>query len=75
MYYPKLDEAVAAYLRRTGKTQAQLADEMGMAENTLSWKRRGVTNRGDEREFSLGEAVRLCSIVGVCLSDAVEGVS
>lgn len=49
-YYPAIDEAIAAYLRRRNLKQAQLASEMGMAENTSSWKRRGV------RDWSLPEA-------------------
>ena len=58
-HYQTLDDAITLHLRKTGKTQAQLAEEMGMAENTFSWKRRGV------REFSLGEAIRLARIVGL----------
>ena len=65
MYFSKLDEAIAAYLRRAGKTQAALADELGMSDNSLSWKRRGI------REFSLSEAARLADIIGCDLDDVV----
>ncbi len=67
-YYPAIDEAIAAYLRRKNMTQAQLASEMDMAENTFSWKRRGV------RDWSLPEAARICSIVGICLDEAIAEV-
>ncbi len=36
MRFQNLDAEIAAYLRRTGKTQAQLASEMGMSDNTFS---------------------------------------
>ncbi len=65
IYYPAIDEAIAAYLRRNDMTQSQLAAKMGMAENTFSWKRRGV------REWSLTEAARICPMVGIRLEDAV----
>lgn len=58
MKYPNLDAEIAAYLRREGITQAELAERMGMAENTFSWKRRGI------REFSLGETARLADLMG-----------
>ena len=67
-YSPAIDEAIAAYLRRRNLTQAQLASEMGMAENTFSWKRRGV------RDWSLPEAARICTIVGICLDEAIAEV-
>lgn len=41
MKYPNLDAEIAAYLRREGMAQAELAERMGMSENTFSWKRRG----------------------------------
>lgn len=66
-YYPAIDEAIAAYLRRNNMNQAQLASEMGMAENTFSWKRRGV------RDWSLPEASRICAIVGIYLDEAIAG--
>lgn len=65
-YVPALDDAVTLHLRATGKSQGKLAEEMGMAENSFSWKRRGV------REFTLAEAARLADIVGFDL-DAVLG--
>lgn len=64
MHFEKLDEAVTLHLKRTGKTQAQLAEEMGMAPNTFSWKLRGI------RDFSLTEAAALCDKVGITLDEA-----
>lgn len=64
MRFERLDEAIAAYLRRKGITQAAFAESIGMSENTLSWKRRGI------REFSLSEAVKVCDIVGITLDEA-----
>ena len=65
MTFRTIDEAVAAYLRRTGKTQAELAEELGMSENSLSWKRRGI------REFKLSEVARLADICGFSLDDVL----
>lgn len=65
MTFGTIDEAVAAYLRRTGKTQAELAEEIGMSENSLSWKRRGI------REFKLSEVARLADICGFSLDDVL----
>lgn len=64
LYYEKLDYAVTMYLKKSGKTQEDLAAQMGMAPNTFSWKRRGI------REFSLPEASRLCDLVGMTLDEA-----
>lgn len=58
--YPTLDAEIAAYLRREGMTQAELAEQMGMSENTFSWKRRGSMGR----EFSLSETARLAELMG-----------
>lgn len=58
MKFPNLDAEIAAYLRRTGMTQAELAERMGMSENTFSWKRRGV----DGKEFSMSEAIELSKL-------------
>lgn len=63
MKYPNLDAEIAAYLRREGMTQAELAERMGMSENTFSWKRRGSMGR----EFSLGEATKLADLMGKSL--------
>lgn len=68
VYYPVLDEAIAAYMRRSGLNQAEFAQKMGMAPNTFSWKRRGV------REFSLSEATKICDITGISLADAISRV-
>lgn len=62
-YVPELDEAIELYLHRTKMTQADLAADMGMAENTFSWKRRGI------KEFTLTEAAFLCDLVKVRLYD------
>lgn len=69
MYYPLLDDAITLHLRKTGKTQATLAKELGMSENSLSWKRRGT------REFTLGEAAKVAKITGLeaGLSQVLEG--
>ena len=63
MTFKGIDEAIAAYLRSSGKTQAELADELGMAENTLSWKRRGI------REFKVSEVVKIAEITGFSLDE------
>ena len=63
MTFKGIDEAIAAYLRRSGKTQAELAEELGMAENTLSWKRRGI------REFKVSEVVKIAEITGFSLDE------
>lgn len=63
-YFKALDEAIELYMRRNGMSQAELAREMGMAENTFSWKRRGI------HEFTLNEATRLCDMTGVSLDKA-----
>lgn len=67
MYFANLDEQIALYLHRTGKTQAQLADECGMADNTFSWKRRGV--RG--KEFSMDEVRRVAEVIGLTSFDCI----
>ena len=63
MVFAGIDEAIAAYLRRTGKTQAEFAKELGMSENTLSWKRRGI------REFKLSEVMKIADITGCSLDE------
>ena len=65
MYFESLDDAITLHLRKTGKTQAQLASEMDMAENTFSWKRRGV------REWSLTDA---CQLARICGMESIDGV-
>lgn len=63
MYFPQIDDAITIHLRRTGKSQLQLAKEVGVAPNTFSWKRRGV------REWTLSEIVKLSEIIGVTPSE------
>lgn len=69
MKFPNLDAEIAAYLRRTGMTQAEMAERMGMSENTFSWKRRGSMGR----EFSLGEAASIADMTGKSLDYLVSG--
>lgn len=64
-HYTALDDAITTYLRRHEMTQAELADELGMSENSLSWKRRGI------RDWNVSEAVKVCNIVGITLDEAV----
>lgn len=67
MYFKSLDEEIALYLHRTGKSQAQLAEEVGMSDNTFSWKRRGV--RG--KEFSFDEVTRVAKTIGLTSFDGI----
>lgn len=68
-YYQAIDEAIELYLRRKGMTQAELAAQMGMSEPTFSWKRRGV------RDFTLGEASRLCNLLDIALDAAAKAAA
>ena len=68
MKFVKLDSAISEYMRENGMTQAEMAERLCMAENTLSWKRRGV------REFSLGEAAKVADITGKSLDYLVSVV-
>ena len=68
MKFVKLDSAISEYMRENGMTQAEMAERLGMAENTLSWKRRGV------REFSLGEAAQVADLTGKSLDYLVSVV-
>lgn len=68
MKFVKLDSAISEYMRENGMTQSEMAEKLGMAENTLSWKRRGV------REFSLGEAARVADLTGKSLDYLVSVV-
>lgn len=63
MTFTGIDEAIAAYLRRSGKTQAELAKELGMSENTLNWKRREI------REFKFSEVVKVTEITGFSIDE------
>ena len=67
MYFENLDNEITLYLRKTGKTQAQLAEEVGMTDNTFSWKRRGV--RG--KEFTIGEVRRVADAIGLESFDGI----
>lgn len=65
MYFKSLDNAITLYLRQSGKTQGQLAREVGMAENTFSWKRRGANGK----EFSLDEIRTVAKVIGMTSFD------
>lgn len=58
-----IDNAITLFLRRSGKTQDQLADEMGVSTVTLMNKRKGLT------DFKLSELVMLSKIVGLSLDE------
>lgn len=66
MKFVKLDSAISEYMRENGMTQADMAEKLGMAENTFSWKRRGV------REFSLSEAAKVADMTGKSLDYLVS---
>lgn len=66
-HYENIDAAIAVYLRRSGKTQGQLAGEIGLSENALYMKRTGRT------EFKLSEVVRLSKILGTPIDALVYG--
>lgn len=68
MYFPQIDEAIKVYLARSGRTQFDLAKEMGISSNTFSWKRRGI------REFTLSEVVKLGQIIGKEPSELVSNI-
>lgn len=62
-YIDSIDNAITLFLRRSGKTQDQLADEMGVSTVTLMNKRKGLT------DFKLSELVMLSKIVGLSLDE------
>lgn len=64
-YYQPFDDAITLYLKRNRMTQAYFASEIGIAKNSLSWKRRGI------RDWKLSEVVKACDIVGITLDAAV----
>jgi len=65
-YNPFVDKEIAAYLRINGLTQADLAEKLGMSENSLSWKRRGI------REFKSSEITALANLIGFSLDEAFD---
>ena len=65
MYLEALDDAIAMHLHKTGKTQGEFAAEMGMSENTFSWKRNGRNGK----EFKASELVKLCDALEVDFFD------
>ena len=62
-YIESIDNAITLFLRRSGKTQDKLADEMGISTVTLMNKRKGLT------DFKLSELVMLSKIVGLSLDE------
>lgn len=65
-YVQAIDDALAVYLNQHGISQDAFAKEvMGMSPNTFRWKRRG------ERDFSLDEATKLASTIGLSLDVAL----
>lgn len=67
IYFPALDEAIAAYQRRNRKTQMDLAKYLDMSPATFASKRNG------ESEFSFTEFLLLCELLGLGLEAAAEG--
>lgn len=68
-YSPFIDKEIAGYLRTQGITQAELASQLGMTENTFSWKRRGI------REFKWSEVCTLADLIGFSLDRATNRLS
>ena len=65
-YIPAIDDAVAVYLNQHGMSQENFAKTvMGMSANSFRWKRRG------EREFTISEASKLASVLGISLDRAL----
>lgn len=60
--YPNL----TSYLKDTGKTQVQLAEDLGKSQAFISKLLRGLT------QPSLDEALRIASIVGVPVESLVS---
>lgn len=59
MYHETLNHVITQHLHETGKTQRQLARELGVSEGALVRKRCG------SREFTVAEAARLARITGL----------
>jgi DNA-binding XRE family transcriptional regulator len=57
-----IKERVAAYLARTGRTKAELANDLGMSRTSLHAKLNGQT------DFTLCEGYKLKNILG-CTAD------
>ena len=67
-YHENIDNVITIYLRKTGKTQEQLANEIGLnTGEALSMKRAGKT------EFKLSEVVSLCEITDTPIDTLVFG--
>ena len=54
-----INDAVAIYLFKNGKTREDLADAMGMSSNTLRSKLSGKS------EFKFSEVDKICEITGI----------
>ncbi len=59
-----IKERVGAYVGRTGTTKREIAEALGIGENTLYAKLRG------ESEFTLSEAGKLADMLG-CSIDSL----
>lgn len=68
-HFPVLDRAISIYLLDNKMTQAQLAEKLGMTENTFRWKRQGV------REYKTSELLALTDLLGMSLDEAVDRVA
>lgn len=62
----KLDAHIAGYLRSNGIKQSDLANEIGISEVSLSYKRRGI------RQFTLAEVCKLADLIGVDLDEIFD---
>lgn len=62
-----INDAVAIYLFKNGKSRGDLADAMGMSRKTLRLKLSG------ESELTLSEVDKLCEITGVDISSIFDG--
>ena len=65
MTFERLSKAVRVYQANSGKSQKQVAKEIGMTPESLRNKLCGRT------EFKLSEINRLCQMVGMTLDEAV----
>ena len=66
-YRENMDGRIALHLFKTGKTQEQLANEIGLKTGeALSMKRSGKT------DFKLSEAVKLAKIMGISLDELIN---
>lgn len=62
-YVENIDNAITVFLRRTNSTQGQLAKDLGMVDETLAAKRKGI------RDFKVSELVMLAQLMNVSLDE------